>query len=209
MKLLLLGATGLVGHLVLEQALRDTRIGEVTAPVRRALPWRDGLSPVTVDFENLPETADWWRADAVICALGTTRRLAGSAEAFRRFDHDLVLNALRLAREHGTPTLALVSAAGANPASRLLYPRVKGETERGASGLGFDSLTILRPGLIGGDRSGSRPLERAALALAKAVQPILPKDWRINPAERIAQALIEAAVLAPLGRHIVRAGDLT
>lgn len=208
MKLLLLGATGLVGSHVLEQALRDHRIAEVTAPTRRAIPGRDRLNAVQVDYENLPQRADWWKADAVICALGTTRRLAGSAEAFRRFDHDLVLEALRLAHEHGTPTLAIVSAAGANPSSRFLYPRVKGDTERGAVALGFNSVTILRPGLIAGDRVGRRPVERAALALARAFQPILPRDWRVNPAERIAKVLVEAITLPTPGHHLVTARDL-
>jgi uncharacterized protein YbjT (DUF2867 family) len=38
MKLLLLGATGLVGSHVLDQALRDPWIAEVTTPVGRAIP---------------------------------------------------------------------------------------------------------------------------------------------------------------------------
>jgi uncharacterized protein YbjT (DUF2867 family) len=59
MKLLLLGATGLVGSHVLEQALRDPRIAEVTAPVRRAIPSRKGLTSIQVDYENLPKRADW------------------------------------------------------------------------------------------------------------------------------------------------------
>lgn len=208
MKLLLLGATGLVGQHVLRQALQDPRITHVTAPVRRAIPREGKLHATEVDFERLPEAADWWSADAVICALGTTRRKAGSADAFRRFDHDLVLHALSLARRHRTPTLALVSATGANARSLLLYPRVKGETERDAAALGFFSLTILRPGLIGGDRAEDRPMERFAGALFGRMGPILPKPWRINPAERIAASLIEACATAEPGHHIVPSAAL-
>lgn len=208
MKLLLLGASGLVGGHVLDQALRDPRITRIASPVRRPLPPRDRLLTVVVDFETLPEAADWWGADAVICALGTTRRRAGSAQAFRRFDRDLVLSALRLARDHGTPTLALVSATGANTASPFLYSQVKGETECGAMALGFSSLTVLRPGLIGGARTERRPLERMAVLVAKAVEPVLPRGWRINPAERIAARLIEAAIAGTPGRHVVGPREL-
>ena len=59
MKLLLAGATGLVGGHVLAQALADPRIDAVVAPVRRALPAHPKLLAPTVDFEALPEEAPW------------------------------------------------------------------------------------------------------------------------------------------------------
>jgi uncharacterized protein YbjT (DUF2867 family) len=208
MRLLLLGATGLVGGHVLERALLDPRITEVIAPVRRTLARREKLHATKVDFERLPETADWWAADAVICALGTTRRKAGSAEAFRHVDHDITLAALRLASVHGTPTLALVSAAGADARSAFLYSRVKGETENDVAALGFRSLTILRPGLIGGKRSERRLLERTAVVLTRAVQPMLPTAWRISPAVRIAARLVEAAVEGAPGLQVVGSSEL-
>lgn len=208
MRVLLLGATGLVGGHVLDQALRDPRVGEVIAPVRRAIPARDRLRVVRIDYENLPDADEWWAADAVICALGTTRRKAGSAHAFRHFDHDRVVAALRLARAHGTPTLALVSAAGASNRSPFLYSRVKGETEQDVATLDFPSLTIVRPGLIGGERSESRTAERFAVAAARLAGPLLPVAWRINPAARIANCLIEAALASTPGRHVVGSAAL-
>ena len=62
MQLLIVGATGLVGSQVLQQALADSRITRVVAPVRRALPAHPRLLAPLVDFEHLPEDADWWRA---------------------------------------------------------------------------------------------------------------------------------------------------
>jgi uncharacterized protein YbjT (DUF2867 family) len=121
MKLLLVGSTGLVGHHVLNLVLADRRVGAVVALVRRELPEHTKLLAQTVDFERLPEDAPWWRADAVICTLGTTMRTAGSKEAFRRVDHGYPLAVARLAREHGTPTFVLNSAIGANPSSRFFY----------------------------------------------------------------------------------------
>ncbi|MFD4836529.1 NAD-dependent dehydratase [Achromobacter sp. NPDC058515] len=208
MKLLLVGPTGLVGRHVLDMALADPRIDEVTAPARRELPPHPKLLAPVVDFEHLPEDAGWWRADAVICTLGTTMRTAGSPAAFRRVDHDYPLAVAELALRSGTPAYALNSAIGADPASRFFYNRTKGELERDLAGLGFASLTFVRPGLIGGRREEFRLGERAFAAALSLAGPLLPRRWRLNPATAIARALIEAAVNPKPGVHIVAAEQL-
>jgi len=208
MKLLLVGSTGLVGRHVLAQALVDPRIEAMVAPARRPLPGHPKLLAPLVDFDALPPDAAWWRADAVICTLGTTMRLAGSEPAFRRVDHDYPLAVARLARRHGTPTFVLNSALGADATSRFFYNRVKGETERDLAALGFDSLSFVRPGLIAGQRDEVRPAERLGLFALTALGPLLPRRWRKNPAERVAQRLIEAALAARPGTHIVSAEQM-
>ena len=209
MKLLIVGSTGLVGRHVLDLALADGRIDAVVAPVRHNVASHPKLFAPTVDFERLPNDVDWWRADAVICALGTTMRAAGSQEAFRRVDHDYALAVAELARQHGTRTFVLNSAIGADPPSRFFYNRVKGELERDLAKLDFESLTFVRPGLIGGRRDERRPAERIASIVLRILHPILPRRLRINPAERIAQALIDAAIAARPGTHIVGSAELT
>ncbi len=209
MKLLLLGATGLVGRHVLDLALAESRVEAVFAPVRRELAARPKLQAPIVDFDNLPEDASWWRADAVVCALGTTMRVAGSKEAFRRVDHNYPLAIARLAKAHGTPTFVLNSAMGADAASRFFYMRVKGELERDIAVLGFASLTLVRPGLIGGERDKPRPAEKAASLLLGALRPILPRSLRINPAATIARRMLDAALEARPGQHVVSSAELT
>jgi uncharacterized protein YbjT (DUF2867 family) len=208
MKLLLVGATGLVGSHVLRVALMDQRIDMLIAPVRRALPEQPRLLAPIVDFDSLPADPAWWQADAVVCALGTTMRTAGSKQAFRRVDYGYPLAVAKLAKRHGTPTFVLNSAIGANPTSRFFYNRVKGEVEQELAGMGFRSLTFVRPGLIGGKRDEFRPAERVASAALRLIGPALPRTWRINPAERIAAAMIEAAVAGRPGTHIIASGDL-
>ena len=207
-KLLLVGATGLVGRHVLRQALADRRIGSVVAPVRRALAAHPKLLSPCVDFEQLDAQAPWWQADAVICTLGTTMRIAGSQAAFRRVDHDYPLDVARLARAHNTPTYALNSAIGADPASRFFYNRVKGALEQDLAAQGFASLTFVRPGVIDGDRDALRLGEGLLVAALKLAGPVLPRRWRANPAPHIAQALLSAALDAPPGVHVVEADRL-
>ena len=203
MKLILIGATGLVGREVLRLALMDARVTAIVAPVRKVLPAHAKLEAPRVDFDRLPADAPWWQADAVICTLGTTMKVAGTRQAFLRVDHDYPLAVARLALVAGTRTYALNSAAGANAASRFFYNRVKGDLERDLEQLGFASLTHVRPGLIGGERDVARAGEGAALRILRVLGPVLPRRWRINPAPRIASALLEAALAGAPGVHVV------
>jgi len=203
MKLLLVGSTGLVGRHVLDLALADARVDEVVAPVRKALPANPKLHAPLVDYDHLPEDADWWRADAVICTLGTTLRAAGSREAFRRVDHDYPIAVAHLAKLHGTSAYVLNSAMGADASSRFFYNRVKGEVEADLQQAGFDSLTFVRAGLIGGRRDEFRAGEKVMAAILKALGPVLPRKWRINPAKHIARAMLDAAIQQPPGVSIV------
>lgn len=208
MKLLIFGSTGLVGRHLLSQALADERISAVTAPARRVVMEHPKLVSPVIDFERLPKDETWWQADALICALGTTMRNAGSEDAFLQIDYDYPIAIARLAHAHHTPTFVLTSAIGANLNSRFFYNRVKGEVERALEQIGFDSLTFVRPGLIGGDREVIRPWEAFAGYLLKLFGPLFPRRWRLNPAKNIARALLEAAIASKPGRHVVPAEDL-
>lgn len=194
--LLVVGATGLVGQSVLQQALANPRIARVIAPSRRPLPAHARLHNPVVDFEHLPGDADWWATDAVICTLGTTIRTAGSQAAFRKVDYDYPLSVARLALQHGATTYALTSASGANPTSRIFYSRTKGELERDLAALGYASLAFVRPGLLGGERAEQRTAERLGAQVLGVIGPLLPRRYRVVPAESVAAALLRC-VLEP------------
>lgn len=207
-RLLLVGATGLVGQSVLTQALGDARVAQVVAPTRRPLAQHPKLLNPVVDFGALPEDAPWWSVDGVVCALGTTIKVAGSQAAFYRVDHDLPLQVARLALGHGARSFALNSALGASAASKVFYSRTKGELERDLRNLGYASLTLVRPGLIGGQRQESRPAERLAIALTRGLEPMLPRRWRVVPAEMIAAHLLASTLDPPPGIRVLESDRL-
>lgn len=209
MRILLVGATGLVGNHVLAKLLADDRIRAVVAPTRHPLDAHAKLENPIVDFAKLSGDAAWWNVDGAICTLGTTRAKAGSDQAFRQVDHDYPLAVARLVREHGATRFALNSSLGADASSRLLYPRTKGEVEQAIRALGFPSLTIVRPGLIGGERSEFRAGERIASVILGALAPLLPRRYRISPATAIAGALIEAVITGAPGTHLIEADRLS
>lgn len=202
-KLLLAGATGLVGTAVLKLLLADARVTRVVAPTRRSLPPHAKLLNPIADSTDMPYDADWWGTDAAICALGTTRANAGSPAAYRAIDYDYALAIATQVRRGGAKSFALTSSMGANARSRFRYTRTKGELEDAIARLGFPSLTIVRPGFLGGERSEYRRWERTMSAVLRIAAPILPAAARTSPASTVAALLVEAALSGSPGRHII------
>ncbi|KAF8347946.1 hypothetical protein F5887DRAFT_1060703 [Amanita rubescens] len=167
---LLLGATGQVGQNVLKELLASshfTRVGEYGRRVTNLdtiTSGKEKLEQKTVDFEKIDQAGlKDGRWDVVFITLGTTRKLAGSADAFERIDREYVLNAARSAFT-GDPNhsqrVVYLSSGGANPSSPFLYTKSKGLTELGLAKLGYSDTIIFRPGILKGtDRPDSRPLE--------------------------------------------------
>jgi uncharacterized protein YbjT (DUF2867 family) len=207
--MLLLGASGLVGKNVLAQALAHPAITSVVAPTRQPLaPHLKLTNPVSNRLELLLPEGVTRGVDAVVCALGTTISKAGSKEAFREVDYVLPLAFARSAHEQGAETFVLVSASVASVSSAMFYPRIKGEIERAIELVGFRSLTIVRPSLIGGERDEPRFREGIALSLMSLFAPILPKKFHVNPAATIAEASLSAATTAEPGLHFRYADSL-
>jgi len=112
-----------------------------------------------IDFEGISDIAPY-KFDEIFCALGTTMKQASSHEAFLRVDVDCIYAAAKWGKAAGVRRFVLVSAPGASEGSLSFYLRAKGRIERRVSELGFDSLQVVRPPLILGERSDTRLLER-------------------------------------------------
>lgn len=198
-KLLLAGATGLVGGEALALSLADERVTKVVAPTRRPLaPHPKLLNPI-VEADSLPLGADWWAVDGGLCAIGTTRAKSPSAAAYRAIDLDYPFAIAKRMREAGALRM------GANARSPFRYSRIKGELEEAVACLGFPSLTIVRPGFIGGERKEHRPMEHMLGRLLRITAPLLPPIARISPAKTIAAILVDAAISGAIGSHSVNA----
>jgi uncharacterized protein YbjT (DUF2867 family) len=201
--LIIFGATGLVGSQALALALADKRVAQVIAPTRRALPNHERLANPRLEQMLQDVAMDLWRADGAICALGTTRKQAGSAAAFRAIDYDLVLQVAGRCRQAGVPRFALVSSLGADPRARFLYPRTKGKVEQAIKQLGFPALAILRPGFLEGHRQEQRAMEKMMGRLLRLAEPLLPRSARASASALVAATLVEAAIQQPAGMQIV------
>jgi uncharacterized protein YbjT (DUF2867 family) len=171
---LLAGASGLTGGHALEALLGAPEIARVLAVSRRPLGREHPrLANRIVQFERLEAQLKGVSCDVALCCLGTTRRQAGSHEAFRAVDLDGVLAFARAAKTAGGHRFVVVSSVDANSSARNFYLRTKGEMEERLVSLGFESLDILQPSLLLGWRGEVRPLELAALAVMPLLRPLL------------------------------------
>jgi uncharacterized protein YbjT (DUF2867 family) len=191
------GATGLVGRELIAQLCDDKDIDAVHALSRRALPdlqhiHQSKLSQWEVDFDRLADVA-WPCCDVLFCCLGTTIKAAGSKDRFRMVDVDYVVGSAHRAHQAGASTLAIVSALGADPKSKVFYSRTKGEMEAAVSALDFAHVVIVRPSLLEGPRADRRVGERVALAASKLINPILPARYRPVAASAVARAMLASA----------------
>ncbi|MGC4061759.1 MAG: NAD(P)H-binding protein [Aquabacterium sp.] len=200
-RVLLAGATGLVGQQALRQLLADPAVGEVRALVRRErsatqllgkeASAQAGVAKLQVcvaNFDRLEAHTDWFDVDWVFCALGTTIKQAGTQTAFRQVDFDYPMQIAQLARAQGAQRFMLVSAAGANARSRIFYSRVKGELEEAVKAMGFAHVTVAQPSLLVGDRLEVRLGERIGLRLGF----LMPERYKPVQAWQVAAGLIAA-----------------
>jgi uncharacterized protein YbjT (DUF2867 family) len=203
---LVAGASGLVGGHLLQLLLADGAYTRVVTLARRELAVRHAkLEQRVVDFGALDTFSDFPRTDDVFCCLGTTIRQAGSRDAFRRVDHDYVLALARVGRRAGGRQFLLVSALGADPASRIFYSRVKGEVEATVRQLPYEGIQIFRPSFLMGDRAEVRVVERVAIPVARVLAPLLVgplRRYRPIHAADVARAMVQIAREAPRGPNV-------
>lgn len=194
---LLAGATGLVGAHVLRKLGEDRGVDRIEVPVRRPIPVAPAKARVrVVDFARLAHHPELFRVDQLFLCLGTTIKKAGSQEAFRAVDFDLEVEMAKRARDGGAQDCLMISAVGADPRSRVFYSRVKGEAEEAVKAMGWRKLAILRPSLIVGERKERRPAEKATMAVAKVIGPLMVgplRRYRGIAAEDIAEAMARLA----------------
>jgi uncharacterized protein YbjT (DUF2867 family) len=200
----LAGATGLVGHEVLELLLADHTFTRVVTPVRRPIGVsHPKLEERLVDFDHLEETLTG-PCQVAICCLGTTIKQAGSQAQFRRVDYDYVLAFARAAQAASVQHFLVVTALGSDASSRVFYNRVKGEVEEALSALNLPALTIARPSLLIGERREFRLGERLAAPFSK----LLPAKVRGIEAKVVARALVELARAPARGKRVVPSEEL-
>jgi uncharacterized protein YbjT (DUF2867 family) len=192
------GATGLVGSRLLSLPREASDYRRVIAMSRRPLGLvarKIELRPADFDRpgEALAGVEGTGAALDVFCCLGTTIKEAGSKSAFRRVDFDYVLALAKWAEAMNVRRFVVVSAIGADAASRVFYLRVKGEIEDALRRLQLPSLTILRPSLLDGERIESRLGERFALRASRPLGMLIPRKLRPVRAVDVAAAMLLAA----------------
>lgn len=207
---LLIGATGLIGKQVLQNLLESPDYGEVRALTRKSLNIRHPkLAEIIFDFDSPDKAAV--KADDIFCCLGTTIKKAGSQEAFRKVDLEYPLKIASIAKINGAEKYLIVSSMGADSKSVFFYNRVKGEVQDKLASFNFDSLHILQPSLLLGEREERRLGEKVGEVLAKLLGPLMSgslKKYKAIDSAKVARAMVVLAQKQEKGIFIHNSADL-
>lgn len=134
--------------------------------------------------------------DDVFVCLGTTMKKAGSKEAFRKVDYEMVVEIAKQSKLAQVKHFLVVSSIGANPSTGNFYLRTKGQMEEEVKKIGFDYCGIVRPSLLLGNRKEFRFAEKVSIVVFKFLSFIfvgpLRKYKGIN-AEDVAKSMIMLA----------------
>lgn len=214
LRALVAGSTGLVGSVVTELLAKDPRVSVVA--LVRTPKGREGVEERQFDYENDESYVALSRDafDLLFLCLGTTRKKAGSDEAFRRVDLDYPSKLLG-AVGGGVKAIGLVSSVGAE-SGRGLYLRTKLDLEKRVMATGA-RYVIVRPSFLVGAREEFRLGERIGLA---TVGPLLKglgaissgmKKYAPITADEVARALVSSVLdgttnLALEGKPLFAAG---
>jgi uncharacterized protein YbjT (DUF2867 family) len=198
-KVLLFGATGMVGQGVLRECLLDPRVSEVvvvgrTPTGRSATKLREILRADLTDLSPIADQLS--EVDACSFCLGVSS--AGMKEAdYRRVTYDLTIAAAQVLYDRN-PGLRFiyVSGRGTNTHGRAMWARVKGETEDALLAMSPQTY-MFRPGFIQ-PLHGVRSKTRLYAALYTAGAPLVPVLRQLFPAavtttERLGRAMVSVA----------------
>lgn len=202
MKVIIFGATGMVGQGVLRECLIDPGVERVIAVGRSATgianpKLREVVHPDLWNYASIETELSG--LDACFFCLGVSS--AGMKEAdYERVTYGITMAAAEtLARLNPQMTFVYVSGAGSDSSERgrLMWARVKGKTENALLRLPFKAAYIFRPGFIEplhGIRSRTT-IYRLGYALAKPLMPILRWSYpdQILTTEQIGRAMLKVA----------------
>jgi uncharacterized protein YbjT (DUF2867 family) len=198
-RLVIVGATGMLGGYALRYALEHPTVGQVTAIGRRKI----GISHPKLnevlhsDFTDCSALAEALsRQDAAVFCLGTYTGVVPEAE-LRTITVDYTIEFARVL--HGSSpeaTFAFLSGSGADPTgrSRMAYARYKGEAEKALLAAGFPDVYLFRPAYIYPVEPRREP--NLSYRLLRAIYPafriLFPNQ--VIRADNLARAMVDVAV---------------
>jgi uncharacterized protein YbjT (DUF2867 family) len=201
MKIIVTGATGLVGAEVVRQAMLDNDIQEISALVRRPLdiphlPAQGGVKLKVVIHKNFldydPLSELFKTHDACLWCLGISQNQVNKEE-YHTITYDYAMEAAKaMLRANPSITFLFLSGEGADSSekSKTLFARVKGKTENALQKLPFKKLIIARPG-------GIRPIHQNPHApwTNKIMIPLFPVFELLMPRMVISSVQLAKALL--------------
>jgi uncharacterized protein YbjT (DUF2867 family) len=198
-RLVIVGATGMVGSFALRYALNHPAVERVTAIGRRKL----GISHSKLtevlhrDFANCSALAESCsgQGGAIFC-LGTYTGSVSDAE-LRKITVDYTVEFARVLHSNSPDAaFSFLSGSGADPTgrSRMAFARYKGEAEKTLLAAGFPRVYIFRPAYIYPVEPRKEP--NLSYRLLRAIYPVFRVLFpnQVIPADELGRAMVDVAV---------------
>jgi uncharacterized protein YbjT (DUF2867 family) len=208
MRLVIVGATGMVGGYALRHALDLPAVERVTSISRR----KTGVSHPKLDevlhqdFSDCSALAQTLAGqDAVVFCLGTYTGSVTDAE-MRRITVDYTVEFARVFRRRSpAAAFSFLSGSGADPTgrSRMAFARYKGEAEKALLGAGFPRLYIFRPAYIYPVEPRKEP--NFSYRLLRSVYPVFQLLFpnQVIRADGLAKTMVDVAIRTDEGTERV------
>ncbi|MFE3870197.1 NAD(P)H-binding protein [Flavobacterium sp. ZS1P70] len=194
---LIIGSTGLIGSQLLNLLLDSNDYLKVIAFVKRDTGIKHPkLTQHVIDFDK-PETyKELIVGDDFFCTIGTTITKAGSNDAFRKVDFEYPRQFATFALLNKVKQYLIISSLGADAKSGNFYLKTKGEIQDFLKDCDFESISVLQPSLLLGNRTEFRLGEKVGAFFMKTLSFLLLgnlKKYKPIEGKTVAKALVKIA----------------
>jgi uncharacterized protein YbjT (DUF2867 family) len=209
---LVFGSTGLIGNLLVEELIKSGKYLKVKTFVRQSTGVAESsVEEIVTDFSDKGVLSSKIVGDDMYVCLGTTIRKAGSVANMEKIDRDLPVSLAAIAVSNGVKRIAVVSSIGAGSGSSNYYLRIKGEMEESILRLGFETISIVRPSMLLGERKERRAGEMVGKIAMKVFQPVMAgkfRKYRAIHGRDVAKAMIALLSLEGSMKRIYESDEL-
>ena len=203
---LVIGSTGLIGSHLLNILLESKEYSKVIAFTKRDLGIKNSkLVQHIIDFDQ-PETySQLIVGDDFFCTIGTTIKKAGSQKEFRKVDFEYPKQFASFALQNNVTQFLIISSLGANASSSNFYLKTKGEIQEYLKATDFETVAVLQPSLLLGDRTEFRLAEKVGGFFMKVLSFVFfgnLKKYKPIEGKTVAKALFTIAQRSNVGFKI-------
>ena len=190
---LIIGSTGLIGSTLLKQLLNNKEYSKVIAfSKRKTGVQHPKFTEEIIDFDKPESYESLVKGDDFFCTIGTTIKKAGSKEVFKKVDFEYPKQFATIALKNGVKQFLIISSMGADKDSNSFYLKTKGSIEDFLKQSAFESVAVLRPSILLGNRDEFRLGEKIGGFVMKAFSFLLVgklKNYKPIESATVAKAL--------------------
>jgi uncharacterized protein YbjT (DUF2867 family) len=205
-KVILVGASGLIGSNLLSELIRSESISEILLLVRRSSGITNPkVKELILNFDELNSYSSEIQGDIIYSCLGTTKAVTPDTSLYRKIDLEYPLNLATLGLKNGITQFHIISSLGADAGSSNSYLKLKGELEQELKKLNIPSLHIYQPSFLIGERKENRLADKIMKPIFSLVDPLLIgplKKYRSIKAADVAKVMLSQSIKENKGTFI-------